>query len=89
MPTPPPRIFPFEDAVICGMLGGAIAWLLGESFVVSAMLCAVAGPIFIFGASKVLAALPVSLPAKDYGVYEFLLFSICVALAVPFLRSVN
>ncbi len=89
MPSPPPRSFLFEDAVICGMLGGAIAWLLGESFVVSAMLCAVAGPIFMIVAHKALAALPVSLPGKEARVYEFLLFAICVALAVPYLRSVN
>ena len=86
MPPPPPRVFPFEDAVICGMLGGAIAWLLGESFVVSAMLCAIAGPLFIFGASKLLAVLPVSLPGREHGIYEFLLFSICVVVAVTILR---
>ncbi|MFP3920075.1 MAG: hypothetical protein ACLFPA_02615 [Dichotomicrobium sp.] len=40
---------PFHDAVICGMIGGGVAWLLGASFVLPAMLSALLGPLFVRG----------------------------------------
>ena len=82
MQRPPTRLFIFEDAVICGMGGGAIAALLGAPFIVSAMLCAMAGPLVIFGSNILLDAIPHSLPGREYGVYEFLSFAICVVIAV-------
>jgi len=64
------------------MGGGAIASLLGEPFIISAMLCAIAGPLVIFAARILLDVIPVSLPGKEYGVYEFLVFAVYVAIAV-------
>lgn len=67
-------------------LEGAIAWLLGESFLIAAMLSAIAGPLLIFGANRLLDIVPIALPGKESGVHQFLLFSICVAIAVAILR---
>jgi len=89
MQKPPTRIFIFEDAVICGMIGGAIASLLGEPFIISAMFCAIAGPLVIYRARILLDVIPISLPGKDYGIYEFLLFAICVVILVAIYKFAN
>ncbi len=68
------------------MGGGAIASSLGEPFIVSAMLCAMAGPIAIFAATLLLDAIPLTLPGRQYGVYEFLFFAMCVVIAVAIYR---
>ena len=68
------------------MLGGVIASMLGEPFIISAMLCAIAGPLVIFGANILLDVIPISLPGKDHGIYEFLLFSVGVAIFIAMLR---
>ncbi len=82
MAKPPAQIHIFQDAVICGMLGGAVAFALGAPFILWAMLCAIAGPLAIFAATLLLDALPLELPYRESGTYEFALFALCVAIAV-------
>ena len=82
MAGPPPRVFLFQDAIICGMIGGAVAWALGEPFTLWAMLSALAGPLVILAASRALDALPFALPYREEGAHEFAVFAVLAALAV-------
>lgn len=69
---------PFHDAVICGMIGGGVAWLLGTSFVLPAMLSALLGPLFIRG----LLALFPSWELTSRGWQVFAGWAVLVAIAV-------
>lgn len=82
MAKQPAQIHIFQDSVICGMIGGGVAAALGAPFFLWTMLCAIAGPLAIFAATLLLDALPLELPYRDAGVYEFALFALCVAITV-------
>lgn len=82
MAKPPTQLHIFQDALICGMIGGTIAYMLGAPFNLWAMLCAIAGPLAIFATTLVLDALPVTLPYRASGAYEFALFALATAIAV-------
>lgn len=81
-----PRVHLFLDAVICGVMGGAIAEALGEPFMVTALLSVFLGPFVILGASLLLDSAPESLPGKASGTYEFLAFAACVVIAIAVYR---
>lgn len=72
----------FVDSLICGMMGGTIAWLLGEPLPLWAMLSALFGPVFILWASRLTYLLPPILPGRQSGTYEFAAFALCVAILV-------
>ncbi len=72
----------FQDSLICGAMGAAIAYLLGAHLFAVAMLCALIGPIFILWASRVLRAARLDLPGRESGTYEFGAFAVCVAVAI-------
>ena len=79
----------FQDALICGVMGGAIAAALGRPFFLWSMLSTFVGPLFILAASRLVPLLPESLPGRRSGTYEFAAFGLVVAvLAVidPFAR---
>lgn len=76
---------PFQDAVICGAISGAVAWILGDSFVLWAMLGALAGPVFVRAADRLLEAKAL-LPGPRTEADAFFVFALCVAAAVIAVR---
>ena len=72
----------FEDSIICGAMGGAIAYLLGAHLFAVAMLCALFGPIFILWAARALRSVRLDLPGRESGTYEFAAFAVCVVVAI-------
>lgn len=82
MAKPPAQLHIFQDAVICGMIGGTVAFVLGAPFNLWAMMGAIAGPLAIFAATYALDALPLTLPYRESGAYEFALFALGTAIAV-------
>lgn len=71
------------------MIGGTVAFVLGAPFNLWALLCAIAGPLAIFSATLVLDALPVTLPHRQSGAYEFALFALATAIAVKVWKMVG
>lgn len=90
MDRPPPNPTNlFQDALICGVMGGAIAAALGRPFFLWAMLCTLVGPLFILAAARLVPLLPETLPGRRSGSYEFAAFALIVAVLVvidPFAR---
>lgn len=70
----------FVDSIICGAIGGGIAWTLGRHLYLWAMLSAIVGPLFILFASLLVEAMPEDLPGKYSGTYEFAIFAAAVAI---------
>ena len=79
----------FQDALICGVLGGGVASAFGRPFFLWAMLCTFFGPLFILAASRLVPLLPATLPGRRSGTYEFAVFALVVAVLAminPFAR---
>jgi hypothetical protein len=83
MQQPPPgNANLFQDALICGAIGGGLAWLFGKHLFLWMLLCAMVGPIVVLWAARAIHALPVDLPGKTSGAYEFALFSLLAAILI-------
>ena len=82
MSKPPAQLHIFQDALICGVIGGVVAFLLGAPGTTWAMLCAIAGPLSIYFATLALEKFFANLPYRESGVYEFALFALATAVAV-------
>lgn len=77
MQQPPPgNANLFQDTIICGAIGGGIAWLLGRHLFLWMLMCAMVGPVIVLWAGRAIRALPYDLPGKQGGAYEFAIFSL-------------
>lgn len=90
MPQPQPgKPHLFVDSIICGAIGLGIAAVFGRRMFLWGMLCALAGPLFILWAGRLVHLLPDRLPGKYSGTYEFMAFAFCIAIVAalgPFTR---
>lgn len=74
----------FQDTIICGAIGGGIAWLFGRQLFLWMLMSAMVGPVIVLWAGRAVRALPYDLPGKQGGAYEFALFSLLAVLVIAF-----
>jgi hypothetical protein len=72
----------FVDALICGVIGGGLAYALGRPPFLWAMLCTLIGPVFIMFAAHFVASMPSDLPGRESGTWEFAAFALLVAILI-------
>lgn len=86
MAEPRYRIYLFQDGVICGVIGGAVAWLMGAPIALWGLLSVLAGPLSILAITIALDQLPFAVPGRGAGAHEFAVYAAIVAVAITVWR---